>query len=72
MLTPKQLEIAADSIAGTCDTIESALEFVTNDNFTTQDLTQFEEYLCSIEQYCCEDCGWWGYPGEIECDCNTN
>jgi len=36
---------------------------------TQSDLDEFEVYLESIDQFCCENCGWWSYPGEWECDC---
>lgn len=33
-------------------------------------IDEFEQYLENIEMFCCEECGWWGYPGEGECDCD--
>lgn len=32
---------------------------------------EFEKYLENIDQYCCDICGWWVYPGEI-CECEED
>jgi len=35
---------------------------------TDELVAEFEEYLEKIELRECENCGWYGHPGEI-CDC---
>lgn len=33
---------------------------------------EFIAHLAQVEQECCEECGWWSYPGDSPCDCNED
>lgn len=68
MLTKKELDEVVDSISGTCDDISSTLSYVKED-YSIEEFNQVVDYFDTIELICCEECGWWGYPSNIECDC---
>lgn len=74
MIENKLFEDSADFLAGSCmKTPEEALRLVAETLHLEEDVTDelvadFIKYLEEIEQVECENCGWWGYPGE-SCDC---
>lgn len=70
----KVFEAAADYIAGSCMLSEShALKTVIEFDGIQEEVTdeleaEFLVYLEKIELMRCEECGWYGHPGEF-CEC---
>lgn len=63
-------EEAADYLMGSCMmTAREALEALLERECTEVELTHFEIYLDRNEIFECSECGWWGYSGDIDCDC---
>lgn len=55
-----ELEIAAEDLAGTCKSFHEVLGAF--DDYGDA----LAKYLEENEQFCCEACGWWSYPGELQ------
>lgn len=62
-------------LAGSCKGIDEAFSDVCRfseppiEMVNQETLDEFAVYLENNEMYCCENCGWWNYPGEGDCEC---
>lgn len=70
-LSKEQFEILADSVAGTCYVVshyfpEYKEEFgLTDEQVDLLDLHMAECMEADLEQFLCNQCGWWSYPGDV-------
>lgn len=80
-ISNEQIDELIGMLQGTCDTLDSALRELTNDEFVEDDLSEDNHDKIANEIFLCEECGWWcetsesneSESGENICDdCNEN
>lgn len=65
-------------LAGSCMSVEQAFADVCKyseppiEMPIQEVLDEFELHLENIDMFCCENCGWWQYPGEGYCECESD